>query len=138
MKKIKLLAVDMDGTCLDHRSRMTDQTLGALEAAAKAGILVVPTTGRCLSCLPHRLRERKDIYRYVINSNGARVTDCLEEKILFEKLIPRETALELLEKSAKLHVGVTAHIDNGYIIQGRILSAAGRVMFGRDARRPGR
>ena len=134
MKKIKLLAVDMDGTCLDHRSRMTDQTLGALEAAAKEGILVVPTTGRCLSCLPHRLRERKDIYRYVINSNGARVTDCLKEKILFEKLIPRETALELLEKSAKLHVGVTAHIDNGYIIQGRILSAAGRVMFGRDAR----
>ena len=35
---IKLLAVDMDGTCLDPKSRMTDATLGALSLAAKAGI----------------------------------------------------------------------------------------------------
>ena len=60
---IKLLAVDMDGTCLDPKSRMTDATLGALSLAAKAGIRVVPTTGRTLGCLPHRLVGRSDIFR---------------------------------------------------------------------------
>ena len=38
---IKLLAIDMDGTCLDQRSRMTDRTLDVLRKAAKAGITVV-------------------------------------------------------------------------------------------------
>ena len=33
---IKLLAIDMDGTCLDQRSRMTDRTLDVLRKAAKA------------------------------------------------------------------------------------------------------
>lgn len=42
---IKLLAVDMDGTCLDGRSRMSAENLAALRRAAEAGILVVPTTG---------------------------------------------------------------------------------------------
>ena len=52
---IKLLAIDMDGTCLDQRSRMTDRTLDVLRKAAKAGITVVPCTGRNLGCIPHRL-----------------------------------------------------------------------------------
>lgn len=52
---IRLLAVDMDGTCLDSRSRITDRTIGALRKAAAAGIQVVPTTGRSMTCVPHRL-----------------------------------------------------------------------------------
>ena len=48
---IKLLAIDMDGTCLDQRSRMTDRTLDVLRKAAKAGITVVPCTGRNLGCI---------------------------------------------------------------------------------------
>lgn len=79
---IKLLAIDMDGTCLDQRSRMTDRTLDVLRKAAKAGITVVPCTGRNLGCIPHRLaagvlreskteddEKNKDLFRYVITSN---------------------------------------------------------------------
>ena len=90
---IKLLAIDMDGTCLDQRSRMTDRTLDVLRKAAKAGITVVPCTGRNLGCIPHRLaagvlreskteddEKNKDLFRYVITSNGAMVTDVKEKK----------------------------------------------------------
>lgn len=42
---IKLLAIDMDGTCLDQRSRMTDRTLDVLRKAAKAGITVCSVYG---------------------------------------------------------------------------------------------
>ena len=72
---IRLLAVDMDATCLNKKSQMTKETLQSLRMAADAGIIVVPTTGRSLSCLPHKLAERMDIYRYVISSNGASVSD---------------------------------------------------------------
>ena len=73
-KNIRLLAVDMDGTCLNSRSQMTAETIRALEAAAKAGIIVVPTTGRSLSCLPHRLSgrlQRKEGMDADFDSKGA-------------------------------------------------------------------
>ena len=36
---IKLLAIDMDGTCLNGRSRISPKVLKALEAAHNAGVL---------------------------------------------------------------------------------------------------
>lgn len=80
---IRLLAIDMDGTCLNGRSRISPRTMAALEAAHNAGILIVPTTGRTLTCLPHQLAARRDLYRYVITSNGARVTDLQTSQTLF-------------------------------------------------------
>lgn len=134
---IKLLAVDMDGTCLDPKSRMTDATLGALALAAKAGILVVPTTGRTLGCLPHRLVGRSDIFRYVITSNGAKVTDLQMNRTVFEADISKKDACSLLKEvnaAKKLKVGVTSHIHHEYLLEGRILVLLGRVIYGKDAR----
>ena len=43
---IRLLALDMDGTCLNGRSRMTEETIRTIRKAADAGIIIVPTSGR--------------------------------------------------------------------------------------------
>ena len=120
---IKLLAIDMDGTCLDQRSRMTDRTLDVLRKAAKAGITVVPCTGRNLGCIPHRLaagvlreskteddEKNKDLFRYVITSNGAMVTDVKEKKTLFRALIKKEDALSILSDCRKEKFGIAAHV----------------------------
>ena len=40
---IRLLALDMDGTCLNGRSRMTEETIRTIRKAADAGIIIVPT-----------------------------------------------------------------------------------------------
>ncbi len=132
--QIRLLAVDMDGTCLDTGSRMSRETVEALREAARAGITVVPTTGRNLRCLPHRLAGERDIYRYVISSNGAVVTDCRTGRDLFRSLIPKETALGLLGDCRKTGAGITAHLHHEYLIQGRILVLMGRMIYGKDAR----
>lgn len=129
---IKLIAVDMDGTCLDSKSRMSEKTVSALKAAAENGITVVPTTGRNLKCLPHRL-QAESFYRYVITSNGAGVVDLKENKRIFDLPIPCSTAAELLEKCKGKGFGTAAHIDEEYYIQGRLLSVAGRFFYGKDA-----
>ncbi len=131
---IKLLAVDMDGTCLNRKSLMTEETRKALEIAAKSGIIVVPTTGRCLYCLPHQLMGRRDIYRYVISSNGAKVTDCALDTSLFCSSIPWETSISLLQLCSGKGVGITSHIDDHYLIQGRMLAFLGRMFYGKDAK----
>lgn len=132
--RIKLLAVDMDGTCLDGRSRMSRETVEALREAARAGITVVPATGRNLHCLPHRLEGERDIYRYVISSNGAVVTDCRTGKDLLRSMIPKETALGLLRDCRRTGAGITAHLHHEYLIQGRLLVLLGRLIYGKDAR----
>lgn len=62
---IQLLAIDMDGTCLNQHSKISAKTMTALKLAAKAGIQIVPATGRALSCLPYQLSNQKDLYRYL-------------------------------------------------------------------------
>ena len=144
---IKLLAVDMDGTCLDRRSRMTDATLEALRKAAGRGVIIVPTTGRNLECIPHRLaagtlfttgamdeKKNRDLFRYVISSNGACVSDISERKEIFRAPVPADDVLPLLRECGKLRLGIASHIRHRYLLEGRFLTMAGRLVYGKDAR----
>ena len=130
---IKLLAIDMDGTCLNSRSRITPAVLQALTAAHDAGIQIVPTTGRALCCLPHQLVAHPELYRYAITSNGARVTDLTDNRTIFRAEIPRTMALELMDQLKTAHIGRTAHIDHQYLVEGHPLHAMGRMVYGKDA-----
>ncbi|HIX58468.1 MAG TPA: HAD family hydrolase [Candidatus Blautia gallistercoris] len=129
---IKLFAVDMDGTCLDSRSRISDETLFWLKRAKEHGVEIVPTTGRALSCLPHQLKGQ-DLFRYVITSNGAMVTDLKEKKTLFQALIPLPAALSLIRDCQGPGVGLTAHIRHRYLLEGRVLALLGHLTYGQDA-----
>ncbi|HIQ99959.1 MAG TPA: HAD-IIB family hydrolase [Candidatus Scybalocola faecavium] len=142
---IKLLAVDMDGTCLAGRGVMTDRTFEALSRAAAQGIMVVPTTGRNLFCLPHRLSQgvfsskshggaAAPLFRYCISSNGGRVTDVLARKTLFQAMLSRAAALEILERCRRIPLGLASHMNNRYLIQGQLFAWMGRMIYGQDAK----
>ena len=145
---IKLLAVDMDGTCLNSRSRMTGRTLEALRRAAAAGITVVPVTGRCLGCIPHRLaaetlkqdntpegEKNRDLFRYAVSSNGALAVDIRKNQVLFQALMLREDALSLLGmcRARGIRLGYASHMGHRYLMEGKLLTMAGRLIYGRDA-----
>ncbi|MCD7739394.1 MAG: Cof-type HAD-IIB family hydrolase, partial [Lachnospiraceae bacterium] len=131
--KIRLLAVDMDGTCLNPRSKISERTMKALKACFDAGVMIVPTTGRAFSCLPYQLAGRSDLYRYVISSNGAQITDCRDRSSVYQVPIAKECAMSLLESCRKERLGITAHISQEYLMQGRVLMLVGRIIYGRDA-----
>ena len=137
----------MDGTCLDGRSRMTDRTLWALRKAAEKGVIIVPATGRNLECIPHRLaagtlrrtgspddHANKGLFRYVISSNGARVTDIFERKTIFQASVKYGDALTLLEKCRGKGLGIASHVRHRYLLQGRFLTTAGLLIYGKDAK----
>src|SRR5699024_9465858 len=71
---IKLAALDLDGTLLDHTSRITPRTLEALAAAIRRGVVVLPATGRGLSALPRVVASIPGV-RYALSSKGAAVWD---------------------------------------------------------------
>lgn len=128
---VKLLAIDMDGTLLTDRKKITEKTMHALKKAANNGIVIVPTTGRSLDCLPRQLIGQ-DFYRYVITSNGARVYDVQEKKTIYRSLIPQKTAINLLMEGKKYGLGLTAHVENQSIVEGAMLNFKGRLIYKKD------
>lgn len=131
---IELLAIDMDGTLLSDRHRISERTMQALHRAAEAGITVVPTTGRAIAALPHQI-VGESFYRYVISSNGACTTDLAGNRELYEAKLPCTQTTAFLRQCASLrNVGVSAHVDHEFILEGEILSRLGRLTYGKDAK----
>lgn len=87
---IHMIAVDLDGTLLNSRKRVSPRDRAALEAASERGIQVVPVTGRNFySALP----LVRDLIRDgpLIASNGAIVRSKTGETLL-RVLLPRDAA----------------------------------------------
>lgn len=57
MSKIKLLALDLDGTLLTHDKQISTENKVAIKQAQAAGVHVVITTGRPLKAIEHILKE---------------------------------------------------------------------------------
>ena len=70
----RLVALDLDGTLLNHQGQVTPHTRQAIAEAVARGIVVLPATGRPLSNLPPVVAQLTGI-RYAITSNGAAVWD---------------------------------------------------------------
>ena len=132
---IRIFAIDMDGTCLNSRNRIDPETIVMLYRAKQAGIEIVPTTGRSLSCLPHQLLPLTDLYRYIISSNGAVITDTETGKDIYNALLDRTTASSIIRKSMCAGLAAAAHIDHRYYIQGLHLKLMGSFIYGKDARK---
>lgn len=74
LAKVKLLALDLDGTVLTDEKHVTERMAAALRAAVSAGLITVYVTGRPLTGIPDELMAIPHI-RYAITSNGAVTTD---------------------------------------------------------------
>lgn len=128
---MRILAVDMDDTCLNSKNRISPKTMDALKKAAAAGIEIVPATVRALSCLPHQLRGM-DFIRYVITSNGAQITDLKTNRAVYQSLIPMDTVCEVLKLRKAYGIVATIHVQNEVIIQGLLPTLIGRLSCGKD------
>lgn len=88
----QMIVFDLDGTLLRNDKSIPQENLAALQAAADAGMHIVPATGRIFRGVPAELKALPYI-RYYILSNGAAVYDSVEEKTVYRGDIPAELAL---------------------------------------------
>lgn len=89
-KKIRMIALDLDGTLLTSDKVLTDRTKDVLRRAIEQGIVVLPATGRPLSGIPKEVMEFPGV-RYAVTANGARIVDSLEGRILMRIRYPMKT-----------------------------------------------
>ena len=108
--KIRLIALDLDGTLLDSQKRLPERNKKAIQDCIARGIHIVPCTGRIAIGIPECIRQIPGI-RYAITVNGGMVEDLQEKRILDEKLLTPRTVVEIYELVSGYHVMCDAYIQ---------------------------
>lgn len=94
--RIRMIGLDMDGTLLTTEKELTEHTREVLREAIDTGVVVLPATGRPLAGIPEEVLKFPGV-RYAVASNGARIVDLKESRVLYEDLVPYETGRRVLE-----------------------------------------
>ncbi len=96
-KDIKLIALDLDGTTLNSKSKITEENLRALKAATEKGAHIVVCTGRVRNSLPEEIFKIKNL-EYVATSNGAAVTEISTGSRIYESNIDPDAVRKIMSK----------------------------------------
>ena len=117
------MALDLDGTLLDSRKRITRRTLDALEAAAAQGVHIVPTTGRFFDAMPDCVRALPFV-RYAVTINGAAVFDRAADAIVAREELALEKALAVFDIFDRFDVIYDCYQENwGWITKSMVAKA---------------
>ena len=117
--KIKMVALDLDGTTFDSSGGISERTVRTLEEAAASGAHIVVSTGRSYASLPQHIKEVSGI-EYAITSNGAHVNIMQSgEQIYSDFLDPHavERVAELKEETGadiEVFINGRAYVDSSY------------------------
>lgn len=98
---IKMIALDLDGTTLNSKEKITSANKETIEEAIRRGIKVVISTGRSYTALPKDVWDLHGL-RYVVSSNGAHITDMVSGEHMYDSYISLE-AIEDVTRLTKEH-----------------------------------
>lgn len=94
-KERYIIAVDMDGTLLNSKGKITENTVTTLKHLLDAGHYIVPASGRAFPILPEEIKNISGI-QYAVLENGAVVWDWEKHIPISARLLPDGMAQQLL------------------------------------------
>ncbi|MEH7415234.1 Cof-type HAD-IIB family hydrolase [Neobacillus drentensis] len=98
--EIKLVALDMDGTLLNNKGKVSEGNRKAINAAKEKGVIVILSTGRSLLTV----REHADdleLTSYLVTVNGSEIWD--EKRELVERNIVNPEHIQWMWELSKQH-----------------------------------
>lgn len=128
---IKLISMDIDGTLVNHKREMTEETRQTLLQAQERGVRLMLASGRPLSGLMDLARAlgMDRHHGLLISFNGSKVVDCESGEVLYNKTMTVEEGQAVLEHMKKFRVrpmidkGEYLHVNDVYdcniIVNGR-------------------
>lgn len=118
MNKIKLIALDIDGTLLNSSYEVSKANREAILQAEKKGIYVILATGRMYRSANH-FAEYFNSNMPIITYNGAMIREFNYGKILVEQNMPIDMVRPMYETTQKYNLSVNFYInDNLYANEG--------------------
>lgn len=115
-----LVAADMDGTLLDGKGEIAEETVREIRRIVEAGVLFVVTTGRAIQGV-EKYPALWGLKGPVVAYNGAMVVDAGTREILFERGLRRDDAAKIIELGRRR--GTTMCIWSRHQLYGNRLDA---------------
>lgn len=106
--KYKMICIDMDGTLLNRRKRISDLSKSVIKKAHDKGVEIVVTTGRLYNNAAY-FSHLLGVDSPVIAANGAIVIEQKTNEIIYECAIPKDDCLSLLKILDKYKVAFHFH-----------------------------
>lgn len=94
--KYKLIAIDLDGTLLNSNGEISRENKLALRKIKELGVEIVLTSGRMSSSIK-AIAEEIGANNYFISGNGTIIYDIKENKVIYDKSLPKEKALKIIK-----------------------------------------
>lgn len=112
-RKIKLLVSDLDGTLLNSKKEISPANLQTLKKCQSKNIIIAVATGRPLFKAKEFIKnlELEKTNGYLISYNGALITECKTDKILFSSFIPKDIVKKILDKTTEMQVPIIFYDD---------------------------
>lgn len=110
-RKIRLIALDLDGTLFTGFNRVSDTNADAVREAVVAGVHIVLATSRWYLLAKHTA-DMLGVRSPLICHNGAMIRDPIDGARLLDLEIPREPAIEIAEIADRARYETLVTVDD--------------------------
>ena len=113
----KMIAVDLDGTMLNSYGEVTENTKRVIKQTIGKGTDVIIASGRSIDSIKGIAQEIGSS-KYMIAGNGAVVYDIKSDKIIYEKYIPKNKALDIIKICEQNSIYYNVYTNKSIIADG--------------------
>lgn len=115
--KIKVLALDLDGTLTNDQKIVTPRTRAALDAAIEQGVTIVLASGRPTAGIMPLAKELELDKKggCVLSYNGGAIVDCRTGETLYQKKLDPALVPELCAFAAEQDVAIVTYNTEGVV-----------------------
>ena len=117
--KIRVLALDLDGTLTNDEKIVTPRTRAALDAAAAQGVTIVLASGRPTAGITPLARELGLDKKggCILAYNGGKIVDCATGEALYQKQLAPEFVPQLCKFAAAQDVAILTYDGRGIVCE---------------------
>jgi Cof subfamily protein (haloacid dehalogenase superfamily) len=111
----KALVLDIDGTLTNSKKEITPKTAAALKHVMEMGHAVILASGRPTPGMK-RYEEELELAKYggyLLSFNGARVKDCSNGEVIYQRTLPMGIPQEIYEYAKEKEAGMISYYISG-------------------------
>lgn len=109
--KIKLVAIDMDGTLLNDQLEVGTRTKKKINELVQKGIYVILATGRTFKAAQHYAIDL-ELNVPIITYNGALIKNVITEGIIYSSKLDVDTAKKVIQLGEKEKIYTKVYVDD--------------------------
>ena len=110
MERVKLIALDMDGTLFNSQNEISEKDKETLKRATEAGVAVAVATGRAYVELPIEMLYEAGI-RYAITGNGSAVYRLPDKECILSDCLDNEVVCTIIRELKQLDIYYDIYVD---------------------------